>query len=197
MPESPLGSLARRVFGVRRREVRGIPILPLLVWWSVHRVRGALLLIHSSKRDRRECPAVANAVVSAPRDHARQRASSTIHQRVVCNPTPRESIRPAAVACIVTSAVRAQSALRLLGMNSILSAPLYSVFIVPVYACSPSHSSWPQDGADDRHHHRHGAGRPEGRRSPAGAGDGEGWGPTQAPGNRAHGEEHGAVTGGV
>ena len=48
-------------------------------------------------------PAVANAIVSAPRDHARQRASSTIHRLVVFNPTPQDSIRPAAVPCIVTS----------------------------------------------------------------------------------------------
>ena len=52
------------------------------------------------------------------------------------------------------------------------------------------------DGADDRHHHRHGAGRPDGRRcSPAWEGDVDGWGPAQFPGNRAQGEEHGAVIG--
>jgi len=57
-------------------------------------VRGALLLIHSSKRERRECLAVTNAVVSAPRDHAGQRASSTIHKRVVFNPTPWDKHTP-------------------------------------------------------------------------------------------------------
>src|SRR5262249_39256713 len=65
-----------------------------------------------------------------------------------------------------------------LGMNSIVPAPLYRVFIVPVYAYSPSHSPWPQDGADDRPHHRHGARCPEGRRhSPAGEGPGMVGGP--------------------
>ena len=33
----------------------------------------------------------------------RQRASSTIHRLVVFNPTPQESIRPAAVPCMATS----------------------------------------------------------------------------------------------
>ena len=72
-------------------------------WCAVHRVRGALLLIHASKRDRRAWPAVAHAVVNAPRDHARQRASSTMHRLVVFNPTPQDRIRPAAVPCMVTS----------------------------------------------------------------------------------------------
>ena len=57
-------------------------------------MRGALLLIHSSKRERRECLAVTNAVVSAPRDQAGQRASSTIHKRVVFNPTPWDKHTP-------------------------------------------------------------------------------------------------------
>src|SRR5262245_43832027 len=75
-------------------------------------------------------------------------------------------------------------------------APLYRVFIMPVYACSPSHSLWPQDGAEAPV--LPGTGRPAGRRRrPTGEGDGDGWEPTQSPGNHAQGEEHGAVREGV
>jgi len=68
--------------------------------------------------------------------------------------------------------------------------------MMPVYACLPAHALWPQDNAEALV--LPGTRRPEGRRRrPAGERDGDGWEPTQSPGNHAQGEEHGAVPAGV